>query len=352
MTTEPTLGVTARDSIGRAFGMLTRGAPAPAWVRDGIIDAWGLDAARTTVTSLSVSKNATFLVASVGVPTAVARIARPGYMDDTAAVESEVAWVGALASSGLVRVPSVVPSTEGSGVAMIADDDEAAWSCVTFAYAPGARLEDVTDPGPYYGRIGRTAALMHDHAARWSRPHGFVRPSWELADMVGPDARGGSWEQAVLAPAERTLLADAQRVALDTLIGTSRAPDAWGLVHADLRPANLLLDGDDLTVIDFDDCGFTWFLYDFAAALSFVEHLPAAETMAKDWLDGYVQVRPLSSADERIGCALSMVRRLQMLGWTSTHRTDAVSPAAREAQAWGTAAVAERYLRSATWLLD
>ncbi len=352
MTTEPTLGVAPGDAISRAFGALTRGAPAPSWVRDQITDAWGLDAAMTTVTALSVSKNATFLVAAAGVPTAVARIARPGYMDDTAAVESEVAWVGALASSGLVRVPCVVPSTEGSGVAMLADDDEAVWSCVTFAYAPGSRLEDVTDPGPYYGRIGRTAALMHDHATRWSRPHGFVRPSWELADMVGPDTRLGGWEAAALGAAERALLADAQRVALDTLMGTSRAPDAWGLIHADLRPANLLLDGDDLTVIDFDDCGFTWFLYDFAAALSFVEHLPAAETMAKDWLDGYVQVRPLSSADERIGCALSMVRRLQMLGWTATHRSDALTSETREAQTWGTVAVAERYLRSATWLLD
>ncbi len=352
MTTEPTLGVAPGDAIAHAFGTLGRGSAAPRWVRDQIVDAWGLDPAGTTVTTLSISKNATFLIASRGAPTAVARIARPGYMDDTGAVESEVAWVGALASSGVVRVPCIVPSTESSGVAMLADDEETVWSCVTYAYAPGGRLDDVTDPRPYYRRIGRTAALLHDHAVRWSRPPAFVRPSWELADMVGPDSRWGSWQAATLATAERTVLVEAQRVALDTLIGTSRAPDAWGLVHADLRPANLLLDGDDLTVIDFDDCGFTWFLYDFAAALSFVEHLPTAESMAKDWLDGYADVRPLSSADERIGCALSMVRRLQMLGWTATHRTDAVSPEARESLAWGTVEVAERYLRSATWLLD
>ncbi len=42
----------------------------------------------------------------------------------------------------------------------------------------------------------------------------------------------------------------------------------WGLIHADLRPSNIMIDGADLTVIDFDDCGFTWFLDDFASALT------------------------------------------------------------------------------------
>ncbi len=38
-----------------------------------------------------------------------------------------------------------------------------------------------------------------------------------------------------------------------------------------MRLANLLIDGDRVTLIDFDDCGFGWFMYDFAAAISFFE---------------------------------------------------------------------------------
>ena len=41
------------------------------------------------------------------------------------------------------------------------------------------------------------------------------------------------------------------------------------LIHADLRLANLLVERDRLGIIDFDDCGFGWFGYDFAAAVSF-----------------------------------------------------------------------------------
>lgn len=109
--------------------------------------------------------------------------------------------------------------------------------------------------------------------------------------------------------------------------------------------------GGGLTVIDFDDCGHTWFQYDFAAALSFLEHTPEAPTMAVEWLAGYTSVRPLARDAVELGCALSMVRRLQMLGWTTTHRADALPPDLWSAQVPGTLDVAESYLRNPTWLL-
>ena len=51
-------------------------------------------------------------------------------------------------------------------------------------------------------------------------------------------------------------------------------PDRFGLIHADMRLANLLVSGADLHVIDFDDCGFGWFIFDIGASLSFIEHDP------------------------------------------------------------------------------
>ncbi len=302
---------------------------------------------------IAVSENATFLIREAGRPVAVTRVARPGYLTDAAAFESEVAWVTALSDAGVVRVPQGVATTAGPAVAVIQDDRGVRWSCVTYSYATGDILEDITDPVPYYRQIGRTTAMLHDHAVVWSRPGWFRRHSWELSDMVGPTCRWGRWEEAGLGRAERTVLAAAQTAALDAMAEAPRSAQDWGLIHADLRPSNILVDEDDqLTVIDFDDCGSTWFLYDFASALTFMEHTDDAPTMAKEWVDGYAEVRPLSRADERLGCALSMIRRLQMLGWTTTHREDALPPALWLAQREGTVAVAQSYLRSATWLLD
>ena len=52
------------------------------------------------------------------------------------------------------------------------------------------------------------------------------------------------------------------------------APDRFGLIHADMRLANVLVDGEAVTLIDFDDSGEGWFAYDFAAAVSFFEDSP------------------------------------------------------------------------------
>jgi hypothetical protein len=47
-----------------------------------------------------------------------------------------------------------------------------------------------------------------------------------------------------------------------------------------------------------------------------------------------------------------MIRRLTMLGWTTTHRADALPAELWDAQVPGTVAVAEKYLASPTWLFD
>lgn len=337
---------------GGFFDSAAKGSSAPGWLVDGIVESWGLDRALTSVVLITVSENATFLVSISGAPVAVTRVARPGYMAGTAAFESEVAWVAALADSPYVRVPRSIPTVGGGYVAVLRDERGMSWSCVSYSYVAGSILEDFTDPVPYYREIGRTTAHLHDQVRGWTPPVGFTRHSWALADMVGPSCRWGQWKDAGFTATEQALLTSVERSALVTVAAVPRSSADWGLIHADLRPSNIMIDDGVLTVIDFDDCGYSWYLYDFASALSFMEHVDDAPTMAKEWVDGYCEVRPLSRTDEQLACALSMVRRLQMQGWTTTHREDSLPPVLWSAQKDGTLAVAERFQRSATWLLD
>jgi Ser/Thr protein kinase RdoA (MazF antagonist) len=352
-----------------AFDALVPGDQAPGWLRDGVAASWQLGARGSDVAMrlITVSENATFLVTADGEPAAVVRVARPGYLAGTAAFESEVAWVAALAADGVCQVPAALRTQDGTFCAALADEAGTDWWCVAYGYVAGRILEDLfgeaepgadaVDPTSYYREIGAINARLHEHALRWAPPEGFARHSWDVPDMLGPTARWGRWEDAVDG-AERELLEQAQAAALAIVEQAPRDAAAWGLVHADLRPSNIMIDpsagqgGGSLTVIDFDDCGHTWFQYDFAAALSFLEHTPEAPKMALEWLAGYTSVRPLARDAVELGCALSMVRRLQMLGWTTTHRADALPPDLWAAQVPGTLAVAESYLRSPTWLLD
>ena len=135
---------------------------------------------------------------------------------------------------------------------------------------------------------------------------------------------------------------------------TPRTQQTWGLIHADLRPSNIIRDADGkLTIIDFDDAGYSWYLYDYASSLSFIEHMPYAPELARSWVKGYEQVAGAFSEDQlEVMSALSMIRRLQMLGWTTNHREDALPEELATTQASGSVLCAQRYLEDSRWLLN
>jgi Ser/Thr protein kinase RdoA (MazF antagonist) len=116
-------------------------------------------------------------------------------------------------------------------------------------------------------------------------------------------------------------------------------------VHADIRLANVLADGPTVRVIDFDDCGFSWFMYDFATAVSFMEDHPQVPELRAAWVQGYRSETELEPAAEAELDTFVMLRRLLLVAWIGSHHTFA--PEAAELGAGftaGTCALAERYL--------
>ena len=333
------------------FDDLERGVRAPAWVEEGIRRSWALPA-NAEASLISISENATFRVVANGATRMVVRLQRPGYVGDIANVRSELDWIEAIALDTDVRTPLPVRGSDGAPIQTIAGPRATAWTAVAFEFVRGRMLEDLPDQPSHFARIGAMAAQLHQHSRSWRRPDGFRRFDWTLEDMIGASARWGSWERAALTDGERETLrraADAARAVLATHPVT---PGNWGLIHSDIRPSNIMIDGSELVVIDFDDSGFSYYLYDFASALTFYEHLPQAIPMAGNWLEGYRSVLPLSAAELDAAAALSLVRRLTMLGWATTHREDALPAELWQGNLPGTIDVARRYLERPLWLVD
>jgi Ser/Thr protein kinase RdoA (MazF antagonist) len=111
-----------------------------------------------------------------------------------------------------------------------------------------------------------------------------------------------------------------------------------------MRAANLLVEGDRLGVIDFDDCGLSWFAYDFAAAISFMEHEPFIPDLMAAWLEGYRRVAPLDAEHEAALPMFIMLRRMQLTAWIASHAETPTAQSMGTAYTDGTVALAERYL--------
>lgn len=244
-----------------------------------------------------------------------------------------------------MRTPAYVPTPSQVMVATLSATDPVRHA-VMFGFAEG-REPVAGSIAAGMPAIGEIAARLHQHSRRWIRPAGFTRFSWDLPHALGSSDRPGRWGdwRAGTPGSLQPVLETAELRLREQLTAYGFAAERFGLIHADLRAANLLVkDGGEVTVIDFDDCGDSWYAYDLAASVSFLEHQQELPELVAGWLEGYHRIGHLGAADLRVLPALIMLRRLQLLAWSASHAETEMVRSLGPAFAEETATVADRYL--------
>ena len=293
---------------------------------------------------LNLSENHTF---RIDVPCGgrfILRVHRPGYQS-AVAIDSELEWLAALRAQTDLRLPRVIPGGNGRLVQTLRPAGEAPRRAVMFAFEPGLEPQFGAGLVGLFETLGRYAAIAHRHALGFRPSPGFSRPVWNAAAILDPDGLWGDWRRAPGVTgtiASRLAALDAQLRARLATYGQEAG--RFGLIHADMRLANLLVDGDRVTLIDFDDCGFGWLMYDFAAAVSFHETDPALRGLRQSWLTGYRAVRPLAAADEAVLDTMVLLRRMALLAWIGSHGETDLARAHAPGFAGDTADLADLWL--------
>ncbi len=287
------------------------------------LEHWGVRNAEPEL--LKYRENAVFRVRLADGRPAALRIHRLGYHTD-AALRSELQWMGFLQSAG-VATPSPVPTLAGDlfvpvglGTSTPRQVDCLSWlegravgaRGVPLGYSP-QRASDV------FTAIGQTIARMHNAAVGWTPPPGFARHAWDFDGFFGPNPTWGHFETCpFLDDANRELVHRAHRKAVAALSRHERSARNFGLIHADLVRENVLLDGDTIEIIDFDDCGQGWHAYDLAVALYQNREEAIYPLIEASLLDGYRQERELAPQDVAALPLFSALRAFAFLGWVQS----------------------------------
>jgi Ser/Thr protein kinase RdoA (MazF antagonist) len=271
-----------------------------------------------TVSLLNVSENATYLVDDPDQEPSILRVHRLGYHTGLE-IESELAWMDALRAEAGVRTPRVLPAPDGRRVMSVTDPASGERrECVHFEYMPGS--EPAQHDTAHFAELGEITARMHRHARQWARPAWFTRFHWDYEAAFGAQPRWGRWQDGIgVGTAEREVLGRLDVTLAARLAAFGTGPDRYGLVHADTRLANLLVDDGAVSVIDFDDSGFSWFLYDVGTSVSFFEHEPQVPALIDSWLSGYRRAARLPAADEAEIWTFILLRRLLLVAWIGSH---------------------------------
>jgi Ser/Thr protein kinase RdoA (MazF antagonist) len=295
-----------------------------------------------SATMINLSENATYRVDAGGRKWAL-RVHREHYHSKQA-IGSELAWLQALRRDGAVTTPVPLQGRNGELIQILALPGLASRHVVLFDWEAGVEPDESELLGPFQV-LGAATAGMHLHSRGWSRPKNFERLTWDFEGAFGKAAHWGSWRDGMGLDASKVkLFQRAVDLIEKRLAIVGKGHERFGLIHCDMRLANLLIDGDETKVIDFDDCGFSWYLYDCATALSFIEHRPDVPALIEAWVKGYRSVAPLSPEDEHEIPTFVLFRRLLLVAWIGSHAETDLAKSMGVPYTQDTVALCERYL--------
>ena len=140
---------------------------------------------------------------------------------------------------------------------------------------------------------------------------------------------------------------DTYRVAADLiwqrLEKFGRANDRYGLIHDDISINNVLLKNGELYLLDFDDCGWGWYLYDIPTAV--LEDFGEPMQMGLDAvLRGYERYRPLSPEEKRELDTFNVLKKIVRIGWIATRSDNDTVKKVKPDYYRQTAALAREYI--------
>lgn len=278
--------------------------------------AWGAQGEPRPIT---LRENAVFEIGLPEVGRAALRLHRRGYQTEDA-IRSELWWMAAVADGG-VEVPRPLYTNDGALLHHLGDGRIASALAWVEGEPVGAALLPLAGTAAeqmrLHASIGRAVAELHVATDRLRLPAWFQRPHWDVDGLLGQSPFWGRfWEHPAAGHRERALLAVARDEAERRLLDFAAGGADRGLIHADVLRENVLVQPHRVALIDFDDSGFGFRLYDLGTALSQNLAEPHLPQIATGLIEGYSTLRPLSDADRDILPWFCALRCFTSVGWT------------------------------------
>ncbi len=312
---------------------------------------YGFD--RYAVKLLAFSENATYLVydPETDEKLCVLRVGRPGY-HTREEYESEIGWLRQINDYTPLKVANPIVAADGSTIQEIKDEfdgEHITFYCIATEYLSGTTLENDKDPRStvkHFETLGEITAYLHRQTNIWNGAKDIKRFHWNSENMIGPEAIWGDWHAYPDIPLDlEKKIKRCCDIIVQRLERYGKTPENYGTIQADLRDTNIIVEGQTIKVIDFDDFGFGWHVHDLASALSFIEERDEVPDLVNAWLDGYRKVMPFTDTDFAEIDTFILQRRIQMLAWMGSHRDSTPVQGYMQGYLEGTEQLVDRYLR-------
>ncbi len=213
----------------------------------------------------------------------IVRVTPPGHktIDE---VKAEIDWLSYLIKND-APVVCVRPS-QNDNLMEIVETDAGPVIVVCFEWAQGQIVTKEDFSADLFQTWGQTIGIMH----RLTKDY---NPSLETIGRI--QWHEDEYLDRSLIPSEQTKVFERFDALIRYFKKKPKSRDSFGLIHQDIHKDNLFLNDRHLTVLDFDDCAYGFFIFDIANALGFsiwerpdtMTNREFAEFYLKHFMSGY-----------------------------------------------------------------
>jgi Ser/Thr protein kinase RdoA (MazF antagonist) len=248
--------------------------------------------------NLSYYNNAVYKVTAPDGNRFTLRLHRPGHKR-IEWIHAELYWLAHLRQNTALLIPRPALTITGALLAEApVEDIPQPLPCALFHWLDGHfyGTSDM-DSAPIY-QAGVFLAQLHQAASVFPAPSDFLRPRLDWGGLFGEESPYNPGEGAkIFTHEQKAIFVGVEEQVRETMMAVGQSSNTFGMIHADFLSKNIVFNQQAAGAIDFDECGWGYYLYDLAPLLLQFKSDGRYELLRDAFLDGYSSLRPLSSTD-------------------------------------------------------
>jgi Putative homoserine kinase type II (protein kinase fold) len=189
-----------------------------------------------------------------------------------------------------ISLSSPIKGLDGEFVYEINNENEK-YIVSAFEIAKGDDFRTRHDNDTRLNEVGRMLGKLHKYSKLYT-PHNIsMRRKWNESQHL--KKAGNLFENTY---PELKIKFDEFIAEMNTI---PKNYDSYGLIHGDFLFSNYFFDGSNITIIDFDECEYSWFIYDIAVCMYYYllggspseldTKTQEAERLLYNLLSGYIE---------------------------------------------------------------
>lgn len=230
-------------------------------------------------------------------------------------LRSEVSWLIAIRNDTNLLVPTPVPNASGDLITQVGNR-----CCVLFEWLEGEPVSQIMSPA-IASQIGEMMATLHRHAEQY-RPENSTSSRYDYNYYFGRESWWQTKAEQKLSESYQNLVPAIEK-AQRLLKRLGELPKHFGMCHTDIHFSNVISSDDTFAVIDFENCGLTYYLTDLAVTEAEFRDYPNADRLIYYFRETYEAVRGYLPDSEEIRTA-SVLAGLLYLEWVFESENDGV----------------------------